>query len=246
MTINYGLTYIGMLWKFEESNDELNLNLTKEEMNILVKYFSVFINDISLYKSLDKISKIAEYLGSIGKLFFIKTTNKGIIYKNKKDYDLLLSTGYSKYSDIILDHSVKINKKRKRKRMTVRIFDGNELDLKQHVRALKANLIHHLDCLWLYNYISLIYKRNKAFNIALIHDCSATDLNSINEMNLVLREVLIELFRDEKALWKFLHKLLIDLAADKNYIDELQNDLKQVEKKFIIEDLRESFYLLFP
>jgi DNA-dependent RNA polymerase len=245
MTINYGLTPIGMLSKFKEINMELNLKLKNDVLKLLKNEFYEFIQNLSLYKSLDKLQEIVKFLADIDNILQFRSSIYGL--NMEKEYDMISSPAYFAYKDLILNHTFSFGK-RYRKRMSVRIFDKNQLNKEEYVRAIKANLIHHLDSLWVYSFLYKCYEKNILDNIAIVHDCYSTDLVSVEQMNLVLRETLIELFRDENLLWKFLHKTLSVVIGLKEEDYSKLNLLlitKEQQNK-VISELKDSLYLLFP
>jgi hypothetical protein len=145
-----------MLLKLKDINKELKLDINNELLKHLRNYFYEFIQSISLYKSLDKLNEIASFLLSLDKLVLMKSNQYGL--EDVEKADIIISPAYHKYSDIVLDHTFRINslqkkekekekEKRKRRRMTVRIFDGSSLHKEEYLRSLKANLIHHIDAL---------------------------------------------------------------------------------------------------
>ncbi len=260
MTINYGLTKIGMLEKLKEVILELNLKLENKDLIIYIRdLFFDFIQDISLYKSLDKLEEIAKYLINIDKVLqFSSSSSSGLILN--KDVDLYSSQGYWISNKIVLDHSfnLKFKKedkkedkkkyKRIRKRMTIRVYDPNKIDKVKYLQAIRANLIHSLDSLWVYSYIWNLISNNLNLNIAVIHDCYATDLKNVEIMNFYLRKTLMDLFKNENLLWNFLHGVLTQVTNFNDIKNLKIEDLlvSKDEQIKLVKDIENSFYLVFP
>jgi len=248
MTINYGLTRYGMLLNFYQVNIDLKLNIEKEIIKSIRDSLYSFIQSITLYKSLDKIVEIANILLSLNKILIFKSTLFGLSNTKENDTEILSSFVYYQGSNVVLRHTFKLKEKKEyRPRMTLLIQNEKVIDKQQYLRAFKANFIHYLDSICVYSFV--FYCIDKLKNLAVIHDCYSTDLNSVDNLNYYFRDILKDIFKEENSLLIFLSSILKEFVnLNKQEYIELLNDLKVDKNKHdvLIKELKDSFYLLFP
>jgi DNA-directed RNA polymerase len=249
MTINYGLTRYGMLFNFYRENIDLKLNIEKEIIKCIRDSFYSFIQGITLYKSLDKIVEIANILLSLNKILIFKSTLFGLSDLKENETEIYSSTAYYQGRNVVLRPNItnKTKQKKTRPSMTLLIQNHNVIDKQQFIRAFKANFIHHLDSICVYSFVFFCIDKLK--NLAVIHDCYSTDLNSVDNLNCYFRDILKDIFKEENSLLLFLGSVLKEFVNlnKQEYID-LLNDLRVDKDKHnaLIKELKDSFYLLFP
>jgi DNA-directed RNA polymerase len=120
----------------------------------------------------------------------------------------------------------------------------NTIDVDKQTLAIKANLVHNLDAVWIHNFIINIAD-NSAFNGVLpIHDCFGVTMNNIEILNINVRKVLTEFFSQRENLYSLLWQL--EKANNKkNQKIYSKKKVKELIGKLEI-NLDNSQYLIFP
>jgi len=253
MTINYGLTKRGLLLKFKSLLYDLNFidKWSDYTINKFVNIFYDFLNNLVLVNCFNVLLKIAKYYISNNKDIVYNTSQKGFILK-ENEADISVKFPYFIKQRYKMRFSLKKGKKRNEKRGTL-VFSSDERDSRKELRALRANLIHHLDSVIIYSLLLKLKKEQSLIKVVVIHDCFGITLHDISKFNIQYRQVLKELFQDTDSFINFLNFLIKDLN-NKNVKNEilLQEILNEIEylkrnyKKLLIDDIENSFYILFP
>lgn len=114
------------------------------------------------------------------------------------------------------------------------------MDTHAQVLAVRANLIHNLDAVWLHNSIMRIKQEPNFAGVLLIHDCFGVLMKDILALNIHVRKALANFFSDKENLYK----LALNLARDTSNKPErslIENKLGDLQV-----NLQDSFYLIFP
>jgi hypothetical protein len=267
MTLNYGLTGGGMMLKLLKKNKELNLNFSLDLLKIIYYTFSEYLSNISLVKSLNTFSDLVKEVAELNKDIFIYTTYAGFV-KDQEKADYIFTQGYRKWNKktVVFDKK-KVNtsfeekitdkelRKRFRKKYTFINVDYNKVDKKKQALAFKANIIHHLDAMWIHASLQKLSKIENFGSICVVHDCFGVGFDDIVTLNKVVRECLIDFFKTNN-----LYLLLYNLERSKHNKDfklnkkDEQKILDLLKNKHIVlndnmkmlEDLEFAYYLIFP
>jgi hypothetical protein len=271
MTLNYGLTSGGLMIKITEKKKEFEWEFSKELIKKIYTTFKDYISEISLVKSLNIFSEIVQEVSELNKDVYIYTTYKGFV-EDKTKTDYIFRQGYRKYHlktigfdkrklqkyELDSNKKVKINdiKKRYRKKYTFLNIDYNKVDKKQQSLAFKANIIHHLDAMWIHGCLDKLSKVKDFGGIFVVHDCFGVGFDDIQTLNKIVRKCLIEFFSQDNT-----YKLLYNIKRSKYQKDyrlsmkeeeEIKNITKEIESKYgnsrdkIMQDLEYAYYLIFP
>jgi len=120
-----------------------------------------------------------------------------------------------------------------------------ELDKAKQALAIRANLIHFLDAVWVHNFILKFLDDKVNINVLPIHDCFGVIMSDIENLNKYVRLALKSFFEDKNNLYK----LLIQLEHGKKMEKKRKLELEKASK-FLIGDLQISLegtsYLIFP
>lgn len=153
MTVNYGLTDIGMRNKIAEKS--IYYDFSEKLTYIIIETFKKYIENISLVKSLNMFTSIVSEITKLEKEVSLYTSfDKGFVHKKQsnKEADLKMVQKYN----IARPKTIAFDKKptrlqelegweRYQKTYTFFNIDKNFIDGRKQVLAFKANLIHHLD-----------------------------------------------------------------------------------------------------
>ena len=252
MTKNYGLTKPGLYKKLQEKNKELRLGLEVFQMIFLQKTIWQYFKEHKIFKSLDIISDIVKDLSKFDKSLVIMASEKGI-QLDKKDSLWLFKQRYHEQIIKVITYDKTFNDilTKRKKRITHQISfikqDLEKIDEKQQALAVKANLIHFLDSLWIYMLVLKYVELKQNINILPIHDCFGVLMHDIVNLNTNIREVLTIFFQDRENLLKLLlqlerHKLNKLSKEDKEYIEKINTQYIGNLKI----NLSNSYYLIFP
>lgn len=77
-----------------------------------------------------------------------------------------------------------------------------------------------------------------------IHDCFGVSMDKIEFLNVAVRKVLINLFKDRKNIDKLL--LQLEKNMKRGITKKRYDKLKKIGKGINIDEIMESYYLVFP
>ena len=244
MTMNYGLTKRGVLSKLYEANRLLNLAMTKNQIKFIHLNLWDFLLKEPLFKRMQLISnlvfKLAEshkksliiYSNSHG---FTSNINKATRrFKQKYNINLkkIIKTDRKAFKNVVFS-------KRVSHQLTLKKNVKGTIDSRKQAVAIKANLIHHLDGMWIHNVILNIIKNKIKTNILVIHDCFGLPMSNIDYLRSLILESLEHLFKNEKNI----EELVLQLIPSNKSIS--QSLLKKWRSRKIF-NLNKCLYLIFP
>jgi len=207
----------------------------------------------------------------LNKDIFIFTTYEGFV-KEKENADYVFRHGYRKSErkavgfekkhnvNIIENSKKKVNllnnlKLRFKKVFTFLNVNNAEIDSEKQSLAFKANIIHHLDAMWIHSCLNKLSEIKEFSGICPIHDCFGVCFDDVSILNKVVRECLVEFFKQDNAYFllynlerskhSIRHKLSED---DETKLNNILNSLNvdNINKSKIIEDLPYAYYMIFP
>ena len=268
MTVNYGLTSIGMRNKIEEKGREYKFS--ESLTDIIIETFKKYIENISLVKSLNMFTSIVSEITTLEKEVALYTSlDKGFVNNNmnKPEVDLKMVQKYNKASSKTIAFDKKPTKlqalegwERYKKKYTYLNIDKKYIDARKQVLAFKANLIHHLDAVWVHSTLLKVFESENFGGICVVHDCFGVNFDDIEILNKTVRLVLIEFFKNNNAyaLLYHLNKLKYNVNYDKNNISYEEKEIEDASLKKlaslglqnnidrILQDLDLAYYLIFP
>jgi len=251
MTLNYGLQESGMLLKFKDELSEMGLTMKTDVLKILCKNFYKFMEENILFKNMELFSELILLL-RIGykKGIIFESGLKGLDPLDIEDIDVKVTQKYYKKLKGRLYFRKFKNNQLKNKGVTFSVLDRNKLDLKKQGIAIKANLIHHIDSLWVFS--TLFKSLDLDLNLGVIHDSFGTHSSYVEELNYILKLSLKELFNDKEQIWRFLRSLSMEVAHNSDVID-LKSLTERIEfKKYsyshvnLLKDIDKAVYLVWP
>jgi DNA-directed RNA polymerase len=149
---------------------------------------------------------------------------------------------------------------RYKKKYTYLNIDKKHIDARKQVLAFKANLIHHLDAVWVHSTLLKLFESENFGGICVVHDCFGVNFDDIEILNKTVRLVLIEFFKNNNAyaLLYHLNKIKYNVNYDKNNISYEEKEIEDASLKKlaslglknnidrILQDLDLAYYLIFP
>jgi hypothetical protein len=268
MTLNYGLTEGGIIKKLFMKDKEMSLHFSVELMKIVYSVLSNYISEISLVKSLNVFTNIVSEVSQLNRDIYLFTTYSGFI-DDEENADYIFKQGYRIWNKktVAFDKKMNLNienkkltdkelRKRFRKKYTFINVDYKKVDNAKQTLAFKANIIHHLDAMWVHSCLNQLSKIDGFGGICVIHDCFGVSFDDINILNKIVRKCLVEFFQKDNP-----YQLLYSLNKskyDKKYkltIEE-ENKIRNLLKEYnmnaiehrnkILYNLEFSYYLIFP
>ena len=268
MTVNYGLTDIGMRNKIAEKS--IYYDFSEKLTYIIIETFKKYIENISLVKSLNMFTSIVSEITKLENEVSLYTSfDKGFVHNkmSKKEADLKMVQKYN----IARSKTIAFDKKptklqdlegweRYRKTYTFFNIDKKLIDGRKQVLAFKANLIHHLDAVWVHSTLLKLFENANFGGICVVHDCFGVNFEDIEILNKTVRLVLIEFFKNNNAyaLLYNLNKIKYNVNYEKNNIVYEDKDIEDAILKNlaslglknnidrILQDLELAYYLIFP
>jgi hypothetical protein len=174
MTVNYGLTSIGMRNKIEEKGREYKFS--ESLTDIIIETFKKYIENISLVKSLNMFTSIVSEITTLEKEVTLYTSfDKGFVNNKQQEVDLKMVQKYNKASSKTIAFDKKPTKlqglegwERYKKTYTYLNIDKKHIDARKQVLAFKANLIHHLDAVWVHSTLLKLFESENLYTIVLV------------------------------------------------------------------------------
>lgn len=247
MTINYGLTYGGVMEKLLEKNHQLpqSHQLSMLQLTFVRKSFWGFINEVVLFKSLDLISRLTEKISNMNKTIDIYTHSSGYTLDNTQALWLFKQCYNVAYTKVICVDKGKGKNKRVRRSITYSMRKANTIDVAKQSLAIKANLIHNLDAIWIHNFIMRVSEIKDFAGVLPIHDCFGVLMKDICTLNIHVRKALYEFFHDRENLYRLLLQLQTTQAVTVTDKQNIHAECEKILGKLEL-NLHNSLYLIFP
>lgn len=244
MTKEYGLTYYGIYSKLKDGNYKYKLNLNEEQREFLLKTIWYYLINNKIFKNLDLISEIVKEVTDLNKDIVFYTNENGFA-SAKKDAKWLVKQRYNVMLTKTITFDGSKSKNISKRKVTFKYPDKEKIDKSKQVMAFKANLIHHLDSLWIHNLVNVLGKQN--INVLTIHDCFGVQMKNIETLNKEARSVLTNIFNNRENLLNLLLQLekAKNTKLQKKTLEEYKGKSADLIGNLQI-NLDNAFYLIFP
>ena len=237
MAKNYGSTNFGMFQQIQDNLNSLGVNLSLANKLKLRNTFDNFLNSIAFFKMMDWASQLTKNLTKKQRKIIL-LINKNGFQNDKTKAKWMFEQQYNNNEKMVVTSDTIVGDIRRRKQLTFIKNKKGTIDGSKQALSIKANLIHHLDAIWVH---TTAIKMGKELNV--IHDCFGVLMTDVDELNIVVREVLFELFKNESNFMN----LILSLGGEESD-EQIQQQIKSIKKNFVDSeiDLKQAFYLIFP
>jgi len=226
MPIFYGLTDKGMRSNLIRDSNKLNLKLNIDLINFIWINLVKFKDNNSFFRVLFLINEVFEIEKIVALKFYVN--NKGFV-TNKQDNMMTLLLNYEEIDKKIIVLDKIIQGERIKKTATFLLSKGL-VDNEKQLLALKANLIHTLDALWLH--LTAIHcEKLGVKDLIPLFDCLGCQFGDIDKVLYSFKYALGAVFSNKE---QFLN-ILINIKKSQN------NGICTNEEKFRLKQLVEGY-----